>query len=128
MVKDAEAHAEEDLRKKEEAELRNNADMLVHASDKLLAEQGEKVTGPEKDAVEETLAALKAAIEGGEMEAIKTATDELGAASQAFSAKLYEQASAEGAAPGGDPAEGAASGPDDDEVVDAEIIDDEESE
>jgi molecular chaperone DnaK len=128
MVKDAEAHAEEDRRKKEEAEVRNQADTLVHSTDKLLAEQGEKLSGDDKDAVEANLATLKTALEGEDVEAIKAATDALMAASQTFAQQLYEQAAAEGgaAAPGGGPADVAATGPDDDEVVDAEIVDDEE--
>jgi molecular chaperone DnaK len=128
MVKDAEAHAEEDRRKKEEAEVRNQADTLVHSTDKLLAEQGEKLSGDDKDAVEANLATLKTALEGEDVEAIKAATDALMAASQTFAQQLYEQAAAEGgaAAPGDGPADVAATGPDDDEVVDAEIVDDEE--
>jgi molecular chaperone DnaK len=130
MVKDAEAHAEEDLRKKEEAEVRNQADTLVHSTDKLLAEQGEKLSGDDKDAVEAGLAELKTALEGDDVDAIRTATDSLMAASQTFAQQLYEQAAAEGggAAAGAGPADAAATGPDDDEVVDAEIVDDGEDE
>ena len=128
MVKDAEAHAEEDRRKKEEAEVRNQADTLVHSTDKLLAEQGDKLSGDEKDAVEANLATLKTALEGEDVDAIRSATDALMAASQTFAQQLYEQAASEGAAAGPGPADSAASAPDDDEVVDAEIVDDEESE
>jgi molecular chaperone DnaK len=130
MVKDAEAHAEEDRRKKEEAEVRNQADTLVHSTDKLLAEQGEKLSGEDKDAVEANLATLKSTLEDEDVDAIRAATDALMAASQTFAQQLYEQAAAEGgdAAAGGGPADAAATGPDDDEVVDAEIVDDEESE
>ncbi|MEL7158109.1 MAG: Hsp70 family protein, partial [Actinomycetota bacterium] len=130
MVKDAEAHAEEDRRKKEEAEVRNQADTLVHSTDKLLAEQGDKLSGDDKDAVEEKLATLKTSLEGEDIESIKAATDDLMSASQTFAQQLYEQAAAEGgdAPPAGDPADAAATGADDDEVVDAEIVDDEESE
>jgi len=128
MVKDAEAHAEEDRRKKEEAEVRNQADTLVHSTDKLLVEQGEKLSGDEKDAVEANLATLKTALEGEDVDAIRSATDALMAASQTFAQQLYEQAASEGAAAGPGPTDSAASAPDDDEVVDAEIVDDEESE
>ena len=69
MVKDAEAHAEEDKRKKEEAEVRNTADTLVYQTDKLLKEQGDKITGDEKDAVEAKLGELKTALEGTDLEA-----------------------------------------------------------
>ena len=71
MVKDAEAHAEEDRRKKEEAEIRNTADTLVYQTEKLLKEQGDKISGEEKDAVEAKLAELKTALEGTDLEAIK---------------------------------------------------------
>ena len=129
MVKDAEAHAEEDRKRREEAEVRNNADSLVYQTEKVLREQGENVPADEKEAVEQPLADLKKALEGNDADAIKTATDALMAASQAFSQKLYEAAAkdagaagssatgqGDGAGPAGDP---------DDEIVDAEIVDDE---
>jgi molecular chaperone DnaK len=122
MVKDAEAHAEDDRRRKEEAEVRNNADTLVYQTEKLLAEQGEKFQGDEKDKVESALGSLKESLAGSDIEAIKTATDTLLSASQSFSQRLYEEASrAEASAPGGQvPADDTS----DDEVVDAEIVDD----
>ena len=123
MVKDAEAHAEEDRRKKEEAEVRNNADSLVYQTDKLLREQGDKITGDEKDKVATALDELKVALDGTDTEAIKTATEVLMTASQGFAQQLYEQAAAEQAAAGdsGGSADPAAA---DDDVVDAEIVDD----
>jgi molecular chaperone DnaK len=122
MVKDAEAHAEDDRRRKEEAEVRNNADTLVYQTEKLLAEQGEKFQGDEKDKVESALGSLKEALTGSDVEAIKTSTETLLTASQSFSQRLYEEASkADATAPGGQvPADDAS----DDEVVDAEIVDD----
>jgi len=92
MVKDAEAHAEEDRRKKEEAEVRNTADTLVYQTDKLLKEQGDKISGEEKDAVEAKLAELKTALEGTDLEPIKTATEALMTASQTFAQRLYDAA------------------------------------
>jgi molecular chaperone DnaK len=123
MVKDAEAHAEDDRRRKEEAEVRNNADTLVYQTEKLLKDQGEKFEGDEKQKVETALTALKEALAGSDVEAIKTSTETLLTASQSFSQRLYEEASkAEASAPGGAvPADEDAS---DDEVVDAEIVDD----
>src|SRR5207253_7810441 len=59
MVRDAESHAEDDRRRREEAEVRNSADTLVYQTDKLLAEQGEKISGAEKDQVETALKSLK---------------------------------------------------------------------
>jgi molecular chaperone DnaK len=128
MVKDAEAHAEEDRRRREEAEVRNQADTLVYQTEKLLKEQGDKISGDEKSAVESKLGDLKGALGGSDIEAIRSATDALMSASQTFTQKLYEAASAEGGAagPGTGPSD-AASQPSDDDVVDAEIVDDEDT-
>jgi len=127
MVKDAEVHAEEDKKRREEAEVRNQADTLVYQTDKLLKEQGDKISGDEKSAVEDKLADLRTALGGTDIEAIRNATDALMSASQSFTQKLYEAASAESAAAGGNPTDaGAASEPTDDDVVDAEIVDDED--
>ena len=129
MVKDAEAHAEEDRRKKEEAEVRNTADTLVYQTEKLLKEQGDKITGDEKDAVDGRLAELKTALEGDDLEAIKSATEALMTASQTFAQRLYDAAAQDstgsGGGGGGTAGSDAASGADDDEVVEAEIVDDE---
>src|SRR5215218_5773058 len=124
MVKDAEAHAEEDRRKKEEAEVRNTADTLVYQTEKVLREQGDKVTGSEKEAVESALTELKEALGGDDVDRIRRATEALMTASQTFSARLYEAASqtsgdGAGATGTGDGSGSAA----DDEVVDAEIVD-----
>jgi len=128
MVKDAEAHAEEDRQRKEEADVRNQADTLIYQTDKLLAEQGDKVTGDEKTALESALARLKDAAGGSDTEAIKSAVEEMSGTSQAFAQKLYEQAATDNAgqydASGG--AGSGAAGADDDEVVDAEVVDDED--
>jgi molecular chaperone DnaK len=130
MVRDAEQHAEEDRRRHEEAEIRNQADTLVYQTEKLLKEQGDKISGDEKSAVEDKLGDLRTALGGSDVEAIRSATDALMSASQSFTQKLYEAASAESAAaggnPGGDTAGAGASQPADDDVVDAEIVDDEE--
>ncbi|MEA3020523.1 MAG: molecular chaperone DnaK, partial [Actinomycetota bacterium] len=120
MVRDAEAHAEEDRKRRDEAEVRNNADSLVYQTDKVLKEHGDKVTGPEKEAVESGLAALKSAIEGDDVNAIRTATETLVTASQAFGQRLYEATSAEQSSAG---ASDTSSAPNDDDVIDAEIVD-----
>jgi molecular chaperone DnaK len=122
MVKDAEAHAEEDARRKEEAEARNQGDTLVYQTEKLLKEQGEKLSGDEKQKVEDALASLKTALSGEDVGAIKEATEALMTASQEFTQKLYESAAQESGASGAAGASGATSA-DDDEVVDAEIVD-----
>ena len=93
MVKDAEAHAEDDRKRREEAEVRNNADSLVYQTEKLLRDQGDKFEGDEKDKVESALSSLKEALAGSDLEAIKTATETLLTASQSFSQRLYEEAS-----------------------------------
>jgi len=123
MVKDAEAHAEEDRQRREEAEIRNNADSLVYQTEKVLREQGDKVTAEEKAAVEEPLAALKIALEGNDIAATKAATEALMSASQAFSQKLYETAARDSNAAGTSASGQAAGGTNDDEIVDAEIVD-----
>ena len=123
MVKDAEAHAEEDRLRREEAEVRNNADTLVYQTEKLLKEQGDKLEGAEKTTVEEHLSALKGAIGGTDIDAIKSATEALMTSSQGFTQKLYDAAAAADRESGG--AASGASQPSDDDVVDAEIVDDE---
>jgi len=113
MVRDAEAHAEEDRRRREEAEVRNNADALVYQTDKLLADQADTLDVGERDQVEAGLKELKEHLAGSDVEAIRAATDRLASASQTAAQKLYEHAAS---APG--PASSS-----DDEVVDAEIVD-----
>ena len=126
MVKDAEAHAEEDRRKKEEAEVRNTADSLVYQAEKQLKEHGDKITGDEKDAVEAKLTELRTALEGTDVEAIKSATEGLVTASQTFGQRLYDAAAQDAAGAGGGAGSSGDAGadePDDDEVVEAEIVD-----
>ena len=123
MIKDAETHAEEDRKRLEEAEVRNNADSLVYQTEKLLKDV-ENIPEDEKKAVEDALAELKTAIGGTDIEAIKDGTEKLMMASQTVSTKLYEQASAENAGAAGGAGDGAR--PDDDEVVDAEIVEDDD--
>ena len=91
-VKDAEAHAEEDKKKKEEIEVRNNAESLVYNSEKTLNELGDKVSAEEKAKVEEEIANVKKALEGTDTENIKQATEKLTTAFYAISEKLYSQA------------------------------------
>ena len=122
MVKDAELHAEEDRKRKEEAEVRNTADTLVYQTEKLLKDQADAVSSDEKETIETQLAEVRTALEGTDVEAIKSATEALMTASQEFGQRLYEaaaQAERESAA--------AESTPDDDEVVDAEIIDEDDA-
>ena len=122
MVKDAEAHAEEDRKRKEEAEIRNTADGLVYQTEKMLKEQADNVSDDEKANIEAKLSDAKSALEGDDMETIKDATEALMNASQEFGQRLYEQA-----AQADREAEAEAGAPADDEVVDAEIIEDDEA-
>ena len=118
MIRDAEAHAEEDSRRREEAEIRNSADTLVYQTEKLLTEHGDKITDDERADVEAKMAELKTVLDGTDLEAIKGATESLMTASQQFSQRLYENATVTGeddvaAGDGGD-----------DDIVDAEIVED----
>jgi len=101
-VKDAEAHASEDKKKKEEIEVRNNAESLVYNSEKTLKELGDKISGEEKTKVENEIANVKKALEGTDTENIKQATEKLTTAFYEISEKLYKQAgAAQGAANAG---------------------------
>jgi len=122
MVRDAEAHAEDDRKRREEAEVRNNADTLVYQTEKLLRDQGDKLQGDERQKVEDGLKALKDALAGSDLQKIREATEALVTASHGFTQRLYEEAarSQSGGAPGDSGTGGAES---DDDVVDAEIVD-----
>ncbi len=115
MVRDAEAHAEDDRQRRDEAEVRNTAENLVYQTEKLMRDQGSRLEGDEKERVESGLSELKAALPGSDIELIRKATDQLMAASQTFAQRLYEQAAQDQS--------GGTTAPNDDEVVDAEIID-----
>jgi len=127
MVRDAEAHAEDDRRRKEEAVTRNNADSLVYQTEKMLRDQASSITGPEKERVESDLKTLKEASSGSDIGAIKSATERLAVSVQELGKRLYEAAAASGAgAAGGDGPYASPStdhGASDEEVVDAEIVD-----
>ncbi|MCC5951101.1 MAG: molecular chaperone DnaK [Acidimicrobiia bacterium] len=127
MVRDAESHAEEDRRRKEEAEVRNKADTLVYQTEKLLREQADKISADDRANVERELGQLKEKLGGDDIDAIRNATELLMNASQEFTQKLYEQAAAAESDSGAAAGAGAAgSQPDDDEVVEAEIVEDDD--
>ena len=127
MIKDAEAHAEEDRRKRDEAEVRNTADTLVYQTENLLKEQGDKVPEADRNKIEDALKALKDALAGPDVDAVRQAHEGLLSASQEFTKRLYENVQAQQAASGGAAGgSGASSQPSDDEVADAEIIDDDQ--
>jgi len=125
MVKDAEAYAEEDARRREAVETRNQADQLVHQTEKLLEEQAENMNDEEKSSVETALGALRLTLENesAETSEIRSKMDELVQASQAMATRLYEQAAQQSQAAGATDED---VGADDDDVVEAEIIDDDE--
>jgi molecular chaperone DnaK len=120
MMKDAEAHAEEDRQRRDEAEVRNDADSLVYRCEQLIKEQGEKIGDDDRKKMDDAVTATKDALAGTDVAAIKSAHEALIGEFQAFSTRMYENAQANAA----DAPEGATP-PNDDEVADAEIIDDE---
>jgi molecular chaperone DnaK len=126
MIKDAEAYAEEDAKRREAVETRNQADQLVHQTEKLLEEQAENMTDDEKPGVETALGALRLTLENQDAETteIRSRMDELVTASQAMATRLYQQQAA--ASQQGQPA-GSEDEAGDDDVVEAEIIDDEDA-
>jgi molecular chaperone DnaK len=122
MVRDAEAYAEEDRNRREEAEVRNQADTLVYSTEKFLAENDEKVPDDVKSEVKAAISDLKKAIEGNDLETIKTASEHAATVSQKMGSAIYAAAQAERQASGA-PEGAAAEEPQDEGVVDAEIVD-----
>ena len=118
MIKDAESHAEDDRRRKEEVEVRNAADTLVYQTEKVLNEQGDKLDDADKAEAVSAIAELKEKLAGEDLEALKTGTETLMTASQALSQKLYDASAQTDAG-----AQSAGGEVNDDEVVDAEIVD-----
>jgi molecular chaperone DnaK len=126
MVKDAEAHAEEDKQRREEAEVRNNADSAVYQAEKMIRDQAATVSDEDKASVETPLAGLKTALTGNDNATIKEATTNLTNALQAFGQKLYEAAARDTNAAGSSASgQESGGGANDEEIVDAEIVDDE---
>ena len=117
MVKDAEANAEADAKRKEEADLRNEADQLVFQVDKTVADLGENINEEEKKSVEDARDELKKALEAGEIEGIKAGKEKLEGILQPLIMKMYEQAAAAAQAEGA----GADAGKKDDGIVDADF-------
>ena len=123
MVRDAEQYAEEDRRRREEAEVRNQADTLVYSTEKFLAENDEKVPADVKTEVQSAIADLKKAIEGNDIEAIKTASEHAAQVSQKMGTAIYQAAQAQQSAAGNAESGAAEDAPHDEGVVDAEIVD-----
>ena len=123
MVRDAEMHAEEDKQRRDEAEVRNNADSAVYQAEKMLRDQAETANAEDKASVETPLSALKTALTGNDINDIKQATTSLTDALQAFGQKLYEAAARDTDA-AGTSASGQDGAGSDEEIIDAEIVDD----
>ena len=115
MVKEAEAHAEEDRRRREEAEAKNQADSVIYQTEKTLKEHGEKLDESDRKMVEDALAEAKEALAGSDVDRIRQTSEQLMTTSQKFAEVLYQRAQSQ---PGA-----AATGSDGDEVVDAEVVD-----
>jgi molecular chaperone DnaK len=127
MIKDAEAHADEDRTRREEADVRNQAETLVYQTEKFVKEQREAEGGsqvPEDtlNKVDAAVAEAKTALGGTDIAAIKSAMEKLGQESQALGQAIYEATQAAGGDAAGGPQAGA------DDVVDAEVVDDDDRE
>jgi len=117
MVKDAESHAEEDKKQKEEVEARNQTDSLCYSTEQTLNELGDKVSGDLKSKAESAIADAKKALEGSDIDAIKSAGDNLQSVAYELAQMVYADAQQASAADGSSS---------DDDVVDAdyEVVDD----
>jgi molecular chaperone DnaK len=126
MVGDAQAHAEDDKRRREETEARNRADTLVYTTEKTLSESRDKLPADVVAAAEKALEETRKAVQGGDRAAIDSAVADLTKASHRLAEVLYKQASPEGPGPGGGappPGGGAAGGKGEGDVIDAEVVD-----
>jgi len=128
MKQDAEAHADDDKKRREEVDLRNNADNLAYQTEKMLKENGDKLSGDKKSSLEAANNELKDALKGSESDAIKAATEKLQQVVQDASGDIYKAAQeaqgADGAEPGGDTASDGdePSKKDEGPIIDAEVV------
>ena len=127
LVKDAEAHSEEDKKRRETVEIRNQADSLIYGTEKNLQEHGDKIPEEEKTNIQEAIDGMKKAMEGDDVEAMKAAMQTLTTASHKLAEEMYKKTSADGAA-GSTPGDGSSSNggasdgqAEDEKVVDAEF-------
>jgi molecular chaperone DnaK len=137
MVREAESHAEEDRKRREAVEMRNEADNLVFRTEKLISENADKITDDVKTPVEEAIAEVKTALEGTDDDAVKAAVEKLNTTSAALGQAMYAAAQAAQQAPSeaGEPSDhsdtngesGSDAGSTDDDVVDAEIVDEDQT-
>jgi len=121
MVRDAEAHADEDKKKREAIEARNHADSMVYSTEKSLKEFGDKIDAVEKGTIENKLAELKKLMEGEDAEAIKKATEELAQSAHKLAEAMYAKGQGGEGEAGGSAEQPGSSKPKDDNVVDADF-------
>ncbi|UBI06874.1 molecular chaperone DnaK [Corynebacterium falsenii] len=126
MVKDAEAHAEEDKKRREEQEVRNSAESMAYQTRKFVEDNKEKVSEETQNKVEDAAKAVDEALKGDDLEAIKDAVEKLSAESQEMGKALYEAEAAQAGEAGAAGAAGAESGSEDPNVVDAEVVDEDD--
>jgi molecular chaperone DnaK len=127
MTKDAELHAEEDKKRREEVETRNRADQAVYTAEKMLRDAGEKVPGAERAAIEAAVNDVKQALERNDLAAVNRAVEQLTTAQHKLAEVLYRETAGASAGGGSGPASGGASGGErgaEGEVIDAEVVDD----
>ena len=135
MMKDAESHAEEDKKRREEIETRNRADQAVYAAEKMIQDMGDKLPSSDKAAVESAVEALKSAISGGDAAAMTRAMEQLTQAQHKAAEALYKNTGATGApgaegqgpagaGPQGSAGPGPSGAPESGDVIDAEVVDD----
>jgi molecular chaperone DnaK len=128
MVSDAEAHADEDRKQRELAEAKNIGENAAYTSEKQIAELGDKIDGAAKTEIEDKIAALRGTLDSEDAEDIKAKTEELQAAFHKVSEQVYQAAQAEAQAAGAEGAGDAGSASsDDEEVIDAEVVDEDEN-
>jgi len=134
MMKEAESHAEDDKRRREEIETRNRADQAVYGAERMIKDTGDKLSASDKQAIESAMEAVKKAMEGSDAAEVQRALDSLTAAQHKAAETLYKQQAPGGAAPGGEGSAGAGpggasggpskpSGQADGDVIDAEVVD-----
>ena len=126
MMADAEKYAEDDRKRREEAEVRNRAETLAYTTEKFLAENADKVPDDIKSEVEASITELKKTLEGTDTEAIRVASENAAQVSQKMGTAIYAQSQqAAAGAQAGEPGSDQAAAEGDDDVVEAEIVDDE---
>lgn len=127
MVKEAEAHAAEDKQRREDQDTRNSAEQTVYAIEKLLKDEADKVSEDTRSAVQTAVDKVKEALQGEDTAAVKTALDELNEVSQRIGQEIYQANAAKEAAGDADAnRQSSADSDSDDDVVEAEVVDDEE--